>query len=252
MTAVGRRSRGDLAWRRVCRAWPGAVALTLALAMGGASSVAASADNTAAVLEAAGWAESSPGLFSSMPERTVQVGEAGIAGDFVLSPGTRLVWDRRFRGASGAGNVLEIELFAEGGNASSEDYRRRHTSFPVSVTAVFGRDSVKLPARTRILDFFASFWYGFGPGGIRLTYAAGNAPVGSMYRLSEEETVFVLVGDEERGKRIAVRRDLAADFRAAYGRDPRGPVTRLIVRAERPSREKGSIKAGIRLVIRGK
>lgn len=227
--------------------------VALALAVLGASSVPAAADNAATALEAAGWAESSPGLLASLPARTVQVGAAGVSGDFVLAPGTALVWDRRFRGATGAGTVLDIEMFADGTNASSRDYRARQASFPVSVTAVFGRDSLSLPVRTRILDFFASFWYGFRPGGIRLTYAAGNAaPVGSMYRASDEETVFILVGDEERGKRIAVRRDLAADFRAAYGRDPRGPLTRLIVRAERPSREKGTVKAGIRLVLGGK
>jgi len=251
MTAIGYCGRGEFAWARAFRAGRRVVAVVLAVL--GAPSLPAAADNTAAALDAAGWAESSPGLLTSLPERTAQVGESAVAGDFVLAPGTALVWDRRFRGASGAGSALEIEMLAGGTNASSADYRARGASFPVSVTAVFGRDSLGLPVRTRILDFFASFWYGFRPGGIRLTYAAGNAaPVGSMYRASDEETVFILVGDEERGKRIAARRDFAADFRAAYGRDPRGPVTRLIVRAERPSREKGAIKAGIRLVLRGK
>ncbi len=183
----------------------------------------------------------------------MEVGPAGVAGEFTLAPGTRLVWDRRFRGAAGAGASVQIEIFADGANAASEDYHARGASFPVSVTAVFGRDSQKVGVRRRILDFFASFWYGFSPGGIRLTYAAGSvAPVGSMYRLSDEETVFILAGDDERGKRISARRDFAADFRAAYGRDPRGPVTRLIVRAERPTREKGTIKAGIRLAFPGK
>ncbi len=251
MAAIGRRGRARVARRGGFRT--GLLLVALALAAAGGPGLAAAVENAEAILEAAGWAESSPGLFLSRPERTVQAAAAGIAGDFVLAPGTGLVWDRRFRGAAGAGTALEIEMLAEGANVSSEDYREHRSRFPVSVTAVFGRDSLALGAKARIRDFFASLWYGFRPGGIRLTYAVGNvAPVGSMYRASEEETVFILVGDEERGTRITVRRDLAADFRAAYGRDPRGPVTRLIVRAERPSREKGAIKAGIRLVFGGK
>lgn len=214
---------------------------------------AAAADNTASMLEAAGWSERSPGWLTSLPPRTVEIRDSGIGGEFVLAPGTALLWERRWKGASGPGPALEIEMFSEGTNASSEDYREHGASFPVSVTAVFGRDSLSLPVRTRVLDFFAAFWYGFRSGGIRLTYAMGHiAPAGSMYRLSDEETVFVLGGDEEKGKTINVRRDFAADFRAAYGRDPRGPVTRLLVRAERPSRETGAIKARLRLVFPAK
>jgi len=180
----------------------------------------------------------------------VDIRDSGIGGEFVLAPGTALLWERRWKGATGPGNAVEIEMFSGGTNALSEDYREHGASFPVSVTAVFGRDSLDVPVRRRILDFFAAFWYGFPPGGIRLTYAAGHvAPAGSMYRLADEETVFILVGDEERGKTITVRRDLVADFRAAYGRDPKGTVTRLIVRAERPSRETGTIKARIRLAF---
>lgn len=249
MTAIGRCAAA--ARRRRVAAGPLAAALALAVLVA-AMPARSAADNTSTALEAAGWDESSPGLLTSLPARTAQAGKDGVAGEFVLAPGTDLVWDRRFRGPSGAGPAVEIEMFADGANAGSEDYRVRGARFPVSVTAVFGRDSWKVGVRTRILDFFAGFWYGFRPGGIRLTYAAGSvAPVGSMYRLGDEETVFILVGDEERGKRIAVRRDFAADFRAAYGRDPRGPVTRLIVSAERPSREKGTIKAGIRLRFTG-
>lgn len=81
-----------------------------------------------------------------------------------------------------------------------------------------------------------------------MTFAYGNnVPVGSMYRLGEEETVFVLGGEEEREKKIRVSRDLREDFRAAYGRPPRGPLTRILVSAERPSREKGAIQGEIRL-----
>jgi hypothetical protein len=214
---------------------------------------AIAADNTASALEAAGWSESSPGVLMSLPSRTADVRESGIGGDFVLAPGTALLWERRFRDASGAGTSMEIEIHSEGSNVSSRDYRESGASFPVSVTAVFGRDSLDLPLKRRILAFFSSIWRGFRPRGIRLTYAAGNvAPAGSMYRTSDDETVFILVGDDDRGKRIAARRDLAADFRAAYGRDPRGPVTRLAVRAERPSGEKETIKAGVRLSFPGK
>ena len=214
---------------------------------------AVAADNTASALEAAGWSESSPGLLMSLPSRTADIRESGIGGDFVLAPGTALLWERRFRDASGSGTSLEIEMYSDGANVSSEDYRKKRASFPVSVTAVFGRDSLDLPPGRRVLNLFVSIWRAFRPGGIRLTYAAGNvAPAGSMYRKSDDETVFILAGDDDRGKRIAARRDLAADFRAAYGRDPRGPVTRLVVRAGRPSREKETIKAGIRLAFPGK
>ena len=89
-------------------------------------------------------------------------------------------------------------------------------------------------------------WNGFTPSGIRLTYAWGNGlPVGSMYRLWEEETVFVVAGPEEAGKTISSTRRLGDDFRAAYGRPPNGPVTEVRVSARRPSREKGSVHASI-------
>ncbi len=251
MTANGSRRRGGASpcGRRRMRACLAA----LAIGMSWTLSAPAAADNAAQALEAAGWSERSPGLFASLPQRTVEAGDSAIRGDFVLAPGTALVWDRRFRGAAGAGSALEIEIYSDGTNASANDYRERGAAFPVSVTAVFGRDSRSLPVKTRIRNFFTSFWYGFRPGGISLTYAAGNvAPAGSMYRLGDETTVFILAADEEKGRRIAARRDLAADFKAAYGRDAKGPVTRLIVRAERPSREKGAVKAGIRLVFPGK
>jgi len=252
MRKIGRPVRlGAVAGGAVARR-AGRLVLLLVL-LGAISAPAAVADNTASALEAAGWSERSPGLLTSLPPRKVEIRDSGIEGEFVLAPGTALLWERRWKGAPGPGTALEIEMFSEGTNASSEDYRENSASFPVSVTAVFGRDSLDVPIRRRILDFFAAIWYGFRPGGIRLTYATGHiAPAGSMYRLSDEETVFVLVGDEERGKTIAVRRDLVADFRAAYGRDPRGPVTRLLVRAERPSRETGTIKARLRLVFPAK
>ncbi|MBP2679894.1 MAG: hypothetical protein H6Q82_2959, partial [Deltaproteobacteria bacterium] len=79
-----------------------------------------------------------------------------------------------------------------------------------------------------------------------LTYAWGNGlPVGSMYRLWEEETVFVVAGPEEAGKTISSARRLGDDFRAAYGRPPHGRVTEIRVRAGRPYREKGPLHASV-------
>jgi hypothetical protein len=68
-----------------------------------------------------------------------------------------------------------------------------------------------------------------------------------MYRLRDEETVFVLAGGEEAGKEIAAVRRLADDFRAAYARDPKGPVTKVVVRSRRPSAEKGVMKGSVSL-----
>jgi hypothetical protein len=66
-----------------------------------------------------------------------------------------------------------------------------------------------------------------------------------MYRLREEETVFVVAGPEEAGKTISSTRSLGDDFRAAYGRSPNGPVTEVRVSARRPSGEKGPVRASI-------
>ena len=253
MTAIGNRGPREAAPPGPSGMRTGFLFVMLVLLGAISAPAAGAADNTTAALEAAGWSERSPGLLASLPRRTVEVRDTGIGGEFLLTPGATLLWERRWKGGSGPGSALEIEMFCDGTNVSSEDYLEYGARFPVSVTAVFGRDSLDLPIKKRVLEFFAALRYGFRPGGIRLSYATGHiAPVGSMYRLSDEETVFVLVGDEERGKSIAVRRDLVADFRAAYGRDPRGPVTRLIVRAERPSRETGSVKARIRLAFPGK
>jgi len=80
-----------------------------------------------------------------------------------------------------------------------------------------------LGAQARVVLFFRQLSAGFTPSGIRLTYAWGNGlPVGSMYRLWEEETVFVVAGPEEAGKTISSTRSLGDDFRAAYGRPRRG------------------------------
>ena len=68
-----------------------------------------------------------------------------------------------------------------------------------------------------------------------------------MYRLWDEETVFVVAGPEEAGRTISSTRRLADDFAAAYGRAPRGPVTEVRVSARRPSNEKTPVRASITL-----
>jgi hypothetical protein len=197
---------------------------------------------------AAGWEESTPGRWTRLPERKAQARDKELSGEFVLSPGTGLAWSKEGTWDLAAGASLSFEFTSEGTNPSSEDYREFKARFPVSVTAVFGKESQRLPWKKRIVDFFRKLRSGFPPGGIRLTYAFGNrVPVGSMYRLGEEETVFILAGEEEKGKKIQAKRDLLNDFRAAYGREPKGPVTRIVVRAERPSKERGSIRASVRL-----
>ena len=131
-------------------------------------------------------------------------------------------------------------------NAGRNDYLPGEAIFPASVTFVFGNDSLTLGWRQRIALFFKEVWNGFTPSGIRLTYAWGNGlPVGSMYRLREEETVFVVAGPEEAGKTISSTRRLADDFKVAYGRSPRGPVTEVLVGARRPSGQKGPARASI-------
>ncbi len=130
--------------------------------------------------------------------------------------------------------------------SGENDYLPGEAVFPASVTFVFGKDSLKLGAKKRLVLFLKQLWNGFTPSGIRLTYAWGNGlPVGSMYRLWEEETVFVVAGPEEAGKTISSTRRLGDDFRAAYGRPPNGPVTEVRVSARRPSREKGPVRASI-------
>ena len=196
----------------------------------------------------AGWEESTPGRWNSLPERKVKAEGDSFQADVVLSPGTGVLWEKKVNTIPSPRDVLVIEMVSSGTNETSRDYERYKAHFPVSVTVVFGKDSMDLPWKERAGDFFRAIWYGFSPGGIRLTFAFGNsAPVGSMYRLGEEETVFLLGDKGERGKRIRVSRDLKEAFRAAYGRDPRGPVTRIVVSAQRPSREDGPIDITLRI-----
>lgn len=205
-----------------------------------------------AVLSAAGWEESTPGRWNSLPERKVEVVGSRLSGEFMLPPGSGVSWEKKGTWDPAAGGTLSFEFSADATNPSSEDYREFRTRFPVSVTAVFGKDSQDITWRTRFLDFFRKVRHGFTPGGVRLVYAWGNrVPVGSMYRTGEEETVFILAGEEERGKTVRAKRNLREDFMAAYGRYPKGPVTGIVVRAERPSKEKGKLAGRVDLALPG-
>lgn len=196
----------------------------------------------------AGWEERTPGRWNSLPERNVGVGDGFFRAEIALSPGTGVLWEKRIKRDLLPEDSLSIEMVSKGINRTSRDYRQFEAHFLLSVTVVFGEDSVDLPWKKRAADFFHEIRSGFSPGGMLLTYAYGNdVPVKSMYRLSEEETVFILGGEEERGKRVTRAGKIREDFQAAYGRDPRGPVTRILVSAVRPSREDGQIEVEIHL-----
>jgi Protein of unknown function (DUF3047) len=189
------------------------------------------------------WDESTPGRWESLPERHVGATDNGISVEVTISPGTGVSYRRVGRWAPGS---VALRFGVDNVNAGKNDYLPGEAIFPASVTFVFGDDSLKLGVKKRIGLFFKHLWYGFTPSGIRLTYAWGNGlPVGSMYRLWEEETVFVVAGPEEAGKTISSNRRLADDFSAAYGRPPKGPVTEVRVTARRPSREKKPVHASI-------
>jgi len=189
------------------------------------------------------WDESAAGRWESLPERHVGATDNGISVEVTMSPGTGVSYRRigRWEPAPAA-----LRFAADNVNVRGNDYLPGEAIFPASVTFVFGKDSLKLGAKKRIGLFLRQLWNGFTPSGIRLTYAWGNGlPVGSMYRLWEEETVFVVAGPEEAGKTISSTRRLGDDFRAAYGRPPNGPVTEVRVSARRASREKGPARASI-------
>jgi len=191
------------------------------------------------------WDESAAGRWGSLPERHVGATDNGISVEVTMKPGTGVLYRRvgRWEPAPAA-----LRLAADNVNVRGNDYLPGEAVFPASVTFVFGKDSQKLGARKRLGLFFKQIWNGFTPSGIRLTYAWGNGlPVGSMYRLWEEETVFVVAGPEEAGKTISSTRRLADDFKVAYGRSPRGPVTEVFVSARRPSSEKKPLRASITL-----
>jgi hypothetical protein len=190
------------------------------------------------------WEETTSGQWRGpLPERHVGMTDNGISVEVTMSPGTGVSYRRvgRWEPAPAA-----LRFAADNVNARGNDYLPGEAIFPASVTFVFGNDSLTLGAKARVVLFFQQLSYGFTPSGIRLTYAWGNGlPVGSMYRLWEEETVFVVAGPEEAGKTISSTRRLADDFNAAYGRPPKGPVTEVRVSASRPYREKEPVRASI-------
>ncbi len=190
-----------------------------------------------------GWVEGSAGRWLSLPERRAGYTDNGISVELALPPGTGVAYERDGRWKpSGASLAFAVDNV----NFSGNEYRRGEAYFPASATFVFGKDFLSLGIRKRIRIFFRELWDGFRPSGIRLTYAWGNhLPVGSMYRLWEEETVFIVAGPEEAGKRVTNSRDLLEDFRAAYDRAPKGPVTEVLVQAERPRGEKGTAHTSI-------
>ena len=204
----------------------------------------ASAGRTFAAGEGPGkWDESTAGRWESLPERHVGATDNGISFEATMAPGTGVSYRRVGRWAPGS---AALRFGVDNVNAGRNDYLPGEAIFPASVTFVFGNDSLTLGWRQRIDLFFKEIWIGFTPSGIRLTYAWGNGlPVGSMYRLREEETVFVVAGPEEAGKTISSTRRLADDFKVAYGRSPKGPVTEVRVSARRPSSEKRPLRASI-------
>jgi len=177
-----------------------------------------------------GWRRSGGGFWGSRPEIHAGFSEKGIALEMTLPPGTDVAYSRDGSWASdNASLLMTTEPAARGGN----EYFPGEAKFPASVTFVYGRDSLPMGKWERAKLFFRKLRHGFRPPGIRLTYAWGTGvPVGSMYRLWEEETVFILAGREDAGKKISAVRSLAGDFQAAYGRPPKGPVTKVLVEAE--------------------
>jgi len=224
----------------------------LLIALNPVLSAPARAADPVTVPAAAGWKEYTPGRFNGLADRKVEIGADGIKATVTSRPGTGVVWEKKGTWDSSKEPVISLEFTFAETNASSDDYRQFHARFPVSVTAVFGKDRRSLIWRTRIAGFFRKIFHGFPPDGVRLTYAISNrAPVGSMYRLGDEETVFILAGDEEKGKKIQYRRNLKEDFIAAYGRAPSGPITAILARVDRPRGERGPAAASMIVTLPG-
>jgi hypothetical protein len=221
----------------------------IALLLLGFAALSASSGRIFAAGEGLGnWEESPARRFGALPERHVGATDNGISVEVTMAPGTGVSYRHVGRWAPGSAAlrfVVDNVNLGEG-NSRRNDYLPAEAIFPASATFVFGTDSLNLGWKRRTVLFLKQVWGGFTPSGIRLTYAWGNGlPVGSMYRLMEENTVFVVAGPEEAGKTISSNRRLADDFKAAYGRSPRGPVTEVRVSARRPSAEKGPVHASI-------
>jgi len=162
-----------------------------------------------------------------------------------LPPGTNVSYSRKGSWSSDNAAIrMSTDLVVPIGN----EYLPGEARFPVSVTFVYGKDSIPIGFWSRSWLIFRELYNGFRPSGIRLTYAWGTMlPVGSMYRLWEEETVFILAGPEEAGKEISTARIISEDFKAAYGRLPKGPITETFVEARNPSKAKAPANTSILL-----
>lgn len=190
-----------------------------------------------------GWVERSAGWLVSQPDVRLSSNSRRIAGESQLKPDSGISYERKIDPAAAPVTGLDLAIQADGCNLESLDYRPDDARFLFSATIGYGSDRQDIAWGKRALRFLERIWTGFPPAGIRLTYAWGcGAPVGSMYRLSPEETVFIVGGKDESGKRIESKRIAAADFEAAYGRPPKGPISDLVVRLDRPSKEKGTVK----------
>jgi hypothetical protein len=188
------------------------------------------------------WRERSAGFLVSRPDIRLSTDNAGrLSADARMKPGSGILI-KPARAAAAPITGIDLSVKSDGCNTSSLDYKPGSARFPFSVTLVFGKERQDMGWGARIALIFGRMWDGLPASGIRLTYAwACRAPVGSMFRLTDEETVFVIAGIDEAGKRIGSKREAAADFRAAYGRQPAGSVTDVVVRLDRPSKEKGDL-----------
>ncbi|MCL1926086.1 MAG: DUF3047 domain-containing protein [Syntrophorhabdaceae bacterium] len=192
-----------------------------------------------------GWRRSGIGLWGEKPTIHEGASPNGIAVELVLPPGANVSYTRKGSWSSdNAAIQMSTDLVMPAGN----EYRPSGARFPASVTFVYGKDKLSLGGWGRFKLFFVGLANGFRPSGIRLTYAWGTMlPVGSMYRLWEEETVFIMAGPEEAGKEISTARRVSEDFKAAYGRPPKGLVTEVIVEARNSSEAKTPAKTSITL-----
>lgn len=222
------------------------LSLFAASTLSGPASGAGHAGGGAVAAAEAGWREETRGDFGPPAHKAARAAPGFIDAAFVLPPGRRVTWEKTGEWEIREGDRIDIALSCDRANLSSRDYRKGKARFPVSIDIVFGRDSVDPAAKTRSWNPFRGIRRAFASRGIRLVYACGNdAPAGSMYRLGDEVTVFILAGGEEGGGSVAAARDPVEDFRAAYSRPPRGGVTKISVAADRPSPEEGPVTGSV-------
>lgn len=192
-----------------------------------------------------GWRRSGLGFWGDQPKVQEGISPNGIAVELVMPPGADISYTRRGSWSQDNAAIrMSTDLVAPTGN----EYLPGEAKFPVSVTFVYGKDGIPMGFWGRFRLFFKGLFSSSRPSGIRLTYAWGTVvPVGSMYRLWEEETVFILAGPEEAGKEISTARLLSEDFKVAYGRLPKGPVTEVLIETRRPPKTKTPANTSIRV-----